>query len=207
MCIRDRPIAVTTFAAAPSGVPAAYSSLYQGLQSNMATDFALVNAQSTGAKYPVNYSISLTAANDNSGLRTNFTSLTAVDQELDGAQSLGLNAVMVSLGFPIFDQYFWEFIGQTTSQAQQTVQNYLSFYELIAQDIHGRKDVNGTPMKLIIEANPLLTVDNPGTNLNPTGYYQSLSFATYEQRQMCIRDSLRGVDAVGSDRPALCREA
>jgi hypothetical protein len=177
------PIAVTTFAAAPSGVPAAYSSLYQGLQSNMATDFALVNAQSTGAKYPVNYSISLTAANDNSGLRTNFTSLTAVDQELDGAQSLGLNAVMVSLGFPIFDQYFWEFIGQTTSQAQQTVQNYLSFYELIAQDIHGRKDVNGTPMKLIIEANPLLTVDNPGTNLNPTGYYQSLSFATYEQRR------------------------
>jgi hypothetical protein len=51
------PIAVTTFASVPAGVPAAYQSLYQGVQSNMATDFALVNAQSTGAKYPVNYSV------------------------------------------------------------------------------------------------------------------------------------------------------
>ena len=38
-------------------------------------------------------------------------------------------------------------------------------------------------MRMIVEANPLLTVDNPGTNLNPTAYYQSLSFATYEQRR------------------------
>jgi hypothetical protein len=149
----------------------------------MATDFAIVNAQSTGAKYPVNYSVSLTAVNDNGGLRTNFTNLTTVNQALNAAQALGMNAVMVSLGFPTFDQDFYEFIGQTPSQAQQTVQNYLSFYELVAQDIHGRKDVNGTPMKLIIEANPLLTVDNLGTNLNPTAYYQSLSFATYEERR------------------------
>jgi hypothetical protein len=38
-------------------------------------------------------------------------------------------------------------------------------------------------MRMIVEANPLLTVDNPGTNMNPTAYYQSLSFATYEQRR------------------------
>ncbi|HXM45318.1 MAG TPA: hypothetical protein VN924_29045 [Bryobacteraceae bacterium] len=175
-------IAVTTFAAAPSGVPSAYQSLYQGVQSNMATDYTLVSAQSTGVKYPVNYSVCLTSANDNGG-RTNFTSLIAVDQELDGVQSMGMNAVMVSLGFPIFDQYFWEFIGQTSTQAAQTVQNYLSFYESVAKDIHGRKDINGNPMRMIIEANPLLTVDNPGGNPDPTGYYQSLSLATYEQRR------------------------
>jgi len=177
------PIQVATFAPAPPGVPAAYQSLYQGLESNMATDFALVNAQWTGAKYPVNYSICLTSANDNSGLRTNFTSLTTVDENLNAAQALGMNAVMVSLGFPIFDQDFYEFIGQTPTQAQQTVQNYLSFYELVAQAIHSRKDVNGTPMRMIIEANPVLTVDNPSTNMNPTAYYQSLSFATYQQRR------------------------
>ena len=177
------PIAVTTFASVPAGVPAAYQSLYQGVQSNMATDFALVNAQSTGAKYPVNYSISLTTANDNGGVRTLFTNLTAVDQELNGAQALGMNAVMVSLGFPMFDQNFYEFLGQTPAQAQQTVQNYLTYYELVAQDIHSRKDINGTPMRMVVEANPLLTVDNPGTNMNPTAYYQSLSFATYEQRR------------------------
>jgi hypothetical protein len=177
------PIAVTTFASVPAGVPAAYQSLYQGVQSNMATDFALVNAQSTGAKYPVNYSVCLTSANDNGGLRLNFTDLTAVDQQLNAAQALGMNAVMVSLGFPIFDQNFYEFLGQTPTQAQQTVQNYLTYYELVAQAIHSRKDINGTPMRMIVEANPLLTVDNPGTNMDPTAYYQSLSFATYEQRR------------------------
>jgi hypothetical protein len=177
------PIAVSTFAPGPSGVPATYQSLYQGLQSNMATDFALVNAQSTGVKYPVNYSVSLTDANENSGLRTNFTSLTNVDQELNTAQALGMNAVMVSVGYPMFDQNFYEFIGQTPAQAKQTVQNYLTFYELVAQDIHGRKDIDGTPMRMIVEANPLLTVDNPGTDLDATGYYQSLSFTAYEQRR------------------------
>jgi hypothetical protein len=89
----------------------------------------------------------------------------------------------VSLGFPIFDQNFYEFIGQTPTQAQQTVQNYENFYQLVAQDIHGRLDSDGKPMRIIVEANPLLTVDNPGVTLNATGYYQSLSFTTYEQRR------------------------
>jgi hypothetical protein len=177
------PMAVTTFAPAPSDVPATYESLYQGLASNIATDTALLNAQWTGAKYPVNYSASLTSVNDNSGLRNSFTNLTAVNQELNGLQALGINAVMVSLGFPIFDQNFYEFIGQTASQAQQTVQNYENFYQLVAQDIHGRKDSDGKPMRIIVEANPLLTVDNPGATLNPAGYYQSLSLTTYEQRR------------------------
>jgi hypothetical protein len=53
----------------------------------------------------------------------------------------------------------------------------------VAQDIHSLKDINGKPMRMIVEANPLLTVDNPGTGLNATAYYQSLSFTTYEQRR------------------------
>jgi hypothetical protein len=176
-------MAVTTFAPTPSDVPATYESLYQGLRSDIATDTALLNAQWTGAKYPVNYSASLTSANDNNGLLTNFTNLTAVNQDLNGLQALGINAVMVTLGFPMFDQNFYEFIGQTPTQAQQTVLNYQTFYQLVAQDIHGRKDSYGKPMRMIVEANPLLTVDNPGATLNPAGYYQSLSFTTYEHRR------------------------
>jgi hypothetical protein len=177
------PMAVTTFAPVPLDVPSTYESLYQGLESNIATDMALLNAQWTGVKYPVNYSATLTSVNDNSGLRTNFTNLTAVNQELNGLQAMGINAVMVSLGFPIFDVNFYEFIGQTPTQAQQTVENYETFYQLVAQDIHGRLDSNGKPMRIIVEANPLLTVDNPGVTLNATGYYQSLSLTTYEQRR------------------------
>ena len=176
-------MAVTTFAPVPSGVPATYASLYQGLWSDVATDKTLLDAQWTGVKYPVNYSATLISANDNNGLRTNFTSLTAVDQELNGLQALGINAVMVSLGFPIFDQNFYEFIGQTSAQAQQTVLNYETFYQLVAQDIHGRMDSDGKPMRMIVEANPLLTIANPGVTLNAAGYYRSLSFTTYEQRR------------------------
>lgn len=176
-------IAVTTFAQAPAAVPSNYQSLYQGLQSNIATDLALVSAQWSGVKYPVNYSATLLSANHNGGLRIFFTNLTGVDQELDALQALGINAVMVTVGFPIFDPNFYQFIGQTPTQAQQTVQNYLTFYELVAQDIHGRKDIYGKPMRMIVEANPLLTVDNAGTNLDPTRYYQSLNFTTYQQRR------------------------
>jgi hypothetical protein len=175
--------AVTTFAPVPSGVATTYASLYQGLESDIATDIALLNPEWTGVKYPVNYSASLTSANDNGGLRWNFTNLTNVNQELSGLQAIGINAVMVTVGFPIFDQNFYEFIGQTPSQAQQTVANYESFYQLVAQAIHGRKDSFGKPMRMIVEANPLLTVDGTSTTLNATGYYQSLSFTTYEQRR------------------------
>ena len=177
------PMAITTYAPAPADVPATYQSLYQGLESDMATDFVLINAQWAGTKYPVSYSSSLISADENGGLRTSFTDMTMVDQEIDGLQALGINAVMVEAGFPIFDQNFWEFIGQTSSQAKQTVQNYLTFYELVAQDIHGRKDVDGKPMVMIMEANPLLTVDDAADSLNASGYYQSLSLETYEQRR------------------------
>jgi hypothetical protein len=177
------PIAITTFAPAPPNVPAIYQSLYQGLQSSFATDLALVGAQWTGVKYPVNYSSTLMSALADGGLRTYFTNLTAVDQELDALQGLGINAVLVIVGFPIFDQNFYRYIGQTPTQAQQTVQNYLTFYELVAQDIHSRKDSYGKPMRMIVEANPLLTVDGSRTNLDPTAYYQSLSFTTYKQRR------------------------
>jgi hypothetical protein len=177
------PMSVTTYAAVPAGVPPTYQSLYQGIESNMSTDFALINAQWAGTKYPVKYSSSLMSADENAGLRTSFTNLTAVNQELDGLQALGINAALVEVGFPIFDQNFWEFIGQSASQAHQTVQNYLTFYELVAQDVHGRKGSNGKPMILIVEANPLLTVDDPADSLNASGYYQSLSFETYEERR------------------------
>ena len=177
------PIAVTTFAPVPAGVPATYQSLYQGVQSNMATDFALVSAQSTGAKYPVNYSISLTGSNDNGGVRLNFTNLTPLNQQLNAAQALGMNAVMVSLGFPIFDQKFYEFLGQTPVPGAANRPELLDLLRTGGPGIHSRKDINGTPMRMIVEANPLLTVDNPGTNMDPTAYYKSLSFATYEQRR------------------------
>lgn len=174
-------IAVTTFAAAPPGVRSTYKSLYQGIESNIATDAALMSAQYNGTKYPVNYASVLMSANDDNGVRTSFTDLTPVDNELNVLQAVGFNTVMVRVGFPLFDQSFWEFLGQTSAQAQQTVQNYLSFYELVAQDIHSRKDVNGQPMKFIVEACPLMTVDNPGTNLNAAGFYQSLSLESYEE--------------------------
>ncbi|MFN7997496.1 MAG: hypothetical protein U0Q18_28015 [Bryobacteraceae bacterium] len=176
-------IGVTVFLPAATNVPAMYTGLYQGLVSNITTDLQLINAQWTGAKYGVNYAATLKSANQNAGVRTYYTNLSGVDQELDGLQNMGINAVMVTVGFPLLDQNFYQYLGQTATQAQQTVQNYLTFYQLVAQDIHSRKDVYGKPLRMIVEANPMLTVDGASADQDPTRYYQSLSFATYQQRR------------------------
>jgi hypothetical protein len=98
------PIAVTTFAPAPSGVPAAYSVALSGLAEQHGYGLRPGQRAVDRGQVPGELLDFPHGANDNSGLRTNFTSLTAVDQEFNAAQSLGMNAVMVSLGFPIFDQ-------------------------------------------------------------------------------------------------------
>jgi hypothetical protein len=96
--------------------------------------------------------------------------------ELDGEVSLGVKAVTVEIGFPVFDPNFYIFNGQSAVQAQQTVQNWLDYYVNLAQAIHSRG------LKMIVEANPLLSFYISSTSsFNPTGYYKSLDFATYEK--------------------------
>jgi len=158
-------------------VPAQYASLYNQLEGYVTTDDKLVSSQWDGTVYPVNYAAELLTADTNAGPGI----LTASERqmmtaELDGEVSLGVKAVTVEIGFPVFDPNFYIFNGQSAVQAQQTVQNWLDYYVNLAQAIHSRG------LKMIVEANPLLSFYISSTSsFNPTGYYKSLDFATYEK--------------------------
>jgi hypothetical protein len=158
-------------------VPAQYASLYNQLEGYVTTDDKLVSSQWDGTVYPVNYAAELITADTNAGPGI----LTASERqmmtaELDGEVSLGVKAVTVEIGFPVFDPNFYIFNGQSAAQAQQTVQNWLDYYVNLAQAIHSRG------LKMIVEANPLLSFYISSTSsFNPTGYYKSLDFATYEK--------------------------
>ncbi len=96
--------------------------------------------------------------------------------ELNGEAAMGVKAVTVEIGCPVFDPDFYIFSGQTAAQAQQTVQSWLSYYQFLVQAIHQRG------LKMIVEDNPLLTYYiSSNSSFNPGSYYKTLSFAAFEQ--------------------------
>jgi hypothetical protein len=147
------------------------------LEGYVTTDDKLVSSQWDGTVYPVNYAAELLTADTNAGPGILTSSeRQMMTAELDGEVSLGVKAVTVEIGFPVFDPNFYIFNGQSAAQAQQTVQNWLDYYVNLAQAIHSRG------LKMIVEANPLLSFYISSTSsFNPTGYYKSLDFATYEK--------------------------
>jgi hypothetical protein len=105
-------------------VPAQYASLYNQLEGYVTTDDKLVSSQWDGTVYPVNYAAELLTADTNAGPGILTSSeRQMMTAELDGEVSLGVKAVTVEIGFPVFDPNFYIFNGQSAAQAQQTVQN------------------------------------------------------------------------------------
>jgi hypothetical protein len=132
-----------------------------------------------GSSFPVNYAAELLTADANAGPGILQSAQQQVmTQEINGEVAMGVKAITVQIGFPIFDPDFYEFSGQTAAQAQQTVQSWISYYQSVAQAIHNRG------IKMIVESNPLLSYYISGnSSFNPGGYFKSLDFATYEERR------------------------
>ena len=160
-----------------SGVPAQYQSLYNQLQGYVTNNTNLISAQWDGSYYPVNYSAELATADTNAGPGILQSSDQQVMiEELNGEAAMGVKAVTVEIGCPVFDPNFYIFSGQSATQAQQTVQTWLSYYQSLAQAIHNRG------LKMIVESNPLLTYYiSSQSSFNPGAYYKTLDFAAYEQ--------------------------
>jgi len=97
-------------------------------------------------------------------------------EELNGEAAMGVKAITVEIGYPVFDPDFYILSGQSAAQAQQTVQTWISYYQSVAQAIHSRG------LKMIVESNALLTYYiSSQSSFNPGAYYKTLSFASYEQ--------------------------
>ena len=135
-----------------------------------------VSAAWDGNSYAVNYAAELLTADTNAGPGILQASTQQVMiEELNGEAALGVKAVTVEIGFPVFDPNFYMFNGQTATQAQQSVQTWLDYYKSLVSAIHSRG------LKMIVESNPLLTYYiSSQSSFNPGGYYKSLDFATYE---------------------------
>ena len=176
------PTTTTLTAALPvttplPSVPALYQPLYNQLQGYVTDNINQITTQWDGSAYPVNYSTELVTADTNAGpgILQNSEQQSMIN-ELNGEAAMGVKAVTVEIGCPVFDPDFYIFAGQTSTQAQQTVQSWLSYYQSLAQAIHQRG------LKMIVEANPLLTFYiSSDSSFNPGAFYKTLTFTAYEQ--------------------------
>lgn len=152
----------------PGNVPSQYESLYGGLQTALNTANQDISGWN-GGSYPVHYAVELINADAQIGPGV-LNRLPQIDEELDSDQAMGVGAVVLEAGFPLFDQTFYSYAGSSYAPQQ-----FISFYQSVIAAIHAHG------MKVVIEANPLETVQVGGTNnpLNPTAFYQSLTWQQY----------------------------
>ncbi len=108
----------------------------------------------------------LLSANSNaaSQIMNSGFSRTSAKKEVDAMRALGVQAVTVEIGYPVFDRDFYSSLARTGKLAGQ----FMTYYQGLAQYV---RSLN---MKLIVEANPLLTVSiaSAGSPLDPTGFYK-----------------------------------
>lgn len=140
--VTNNPPSSATFVAPPA-VPAEYQAIYNDLSSTLASFNGTV-PPSKGE--PVMIAGDLLYANSNAGealLRPE--TLIAVEQELDGLHTLGINGVVVAIKFPMLEPDF------------PHSADYLQFYKQVSAEIHKRN------MKFLVEAGPAFS----GTIFSP----------------------------------------
>jgi hypothetical protein len=156
------------FAQAPP-VPTEYQNLYNYLNTQITGFNSAVNAGWNGSSYPYLDAPQLLAASSDgytNELQPGYT--LAVYAQLEELQALGVGAVTVHINFPILYQPFYTYIGNP-GQYQQ----FVSFYQQLAQNIHARG------LKLVVEAS--LGVSLAGeTNISQfQSYLSTLSWSEY----------------------------
>jgi hypothetical protein len=149
------------------------------LQGYISADDELISAQWDGSGYPVGYSAELLTADANSGPSIlQISTQQEMNEELDAEKSLGLHAITVQIGFPIFEPDFYIASGESAIEAQNSMQTWLNYYQSLAQNIHA------LGLKMIVESNPLLsTFISSESSFNPGTYFQSIDFATYQEKR------------------------
>ncbi len=151
-------------------VPATYQPLYSELQGKLNALSNTVNSQWNGQKGDTIYSGELLNANSNSGLQLlGPTTRSRYLMELNGLKSLGVQAVVVKMGFPLLYQPFLQFNGDP-----QDYNSVISFFQQVVADVHAAN------MKVIVESASIFPgFFSSNSGLNVAGYYQQLSYNDY----------------------------
>jgi hypothetical protein len=118
-------------------VPSEYQGLYSQLKAYLDSCDQLINSSWDGTTYTVSYAAELLTADANAGpgILQNSSQQVMI-QELDGERLLGVKAITIQTGFPIFEPAFYQASGQSDSEAQTSVQTWISYYQSVAQAVH-----------------------------------------------------------------------
>ena len=161
----------------PPNVPSAYQPIYSELL-NYLNNFNATLPPGSNPAYPTVMSINLTAADSNVGPQL-VSGLPAVQPgqtqqpplniqlELNALKAMGVQAVMVEVGFPMLYEPFLSGQGQTYS-------SFVTYYQAVANA------VRAAGLKLIVENDTLLTnSDEAGWDVAP--FYATLDWNSYQQ--------------------------
>ncbi len=154
-------------ASTPPPVPQTYLDLYNSLNNYLGSFNTTLNGLWHGTKYPVAFTGTLTVADANSGPQlVNSGYYFGVQLQLQALKAMGVQAVMVEVGFPMLYAPFF------SSQSQY--QQFVSFYAQVASDI------KAAGLKLVVENNCLLSNDvQAGWVTAP--FYATLNWTQYQQ--------------------------
>ena len=156
---------------APPSPPAGYCTTIYGELSGDLTAFNMQMQSGPAPWTPVGtsntvYSANLQSADGNTGVGLISTGyLASVQNQLQELQALGIQGVMVQVGFPVL---YAPFFGGDTE-----LQPYLTFYSQVAQA------VRSAGLKLIVENDVLLSDDIQGNWPDLNSFYATLDWNQY----------------------------
>jgi hypothetical protein len=151
-----------------SDVPATYLDLCNTVTSDIAAFNGTLNGLWNGSRYPVLYTGALWNADANAGLKLiNSGYFTAVQTQLQALKAMGVQAIIVEVGFPMLYEPFFS----SSDQYQQ----FVNFYSQVAAA------VRGMGLKLIVENQCLAVgIAQAGWGSQLTQFYTSLDWDQYQ---------------------------
>jgi fibronectin type 3 domain-containing protein len=147
-------------------IPPVFQDLYTTLNTDLNSFNTTLNGM-PGSQTPTLFTGNLKDADSNAGPQLASGSMVSIQLQLQELKSMGVQAIMVEVGFPVLYEPF------LTSQGQSYAQ-WVTFYQQLAAL------VRAAGLKLIIENDTLLTNDvQAGWNAAP--FYATLNWTEYQQ--------------------------
>jgi len=148
-------------------IPAEFQAIYSSLNTYLVNFNTTLNAQPL-SHFPLLSTAALTNADANAGPQlVNPGTIAGLQLQLNELKAMGVQAVMVEVGFPMLYAPFLTSQGQTQAQ-------FVSFYQQVAQLIRA------AGLKVIVENDTLLAYDvSAGWDAAP--FYATLSWSQYQQ--------------------------
>jgi chitodextrinase len=157
-------------------VPNQYQGLYSQLDADLANFESTISSYSTPTAVQVAYSAELKSAHSNLGPELLVPlHYSATMMELDSLKALGVQAITISVNFPVLDPGFY--------QDPSNYNSYLNFYTRLASDIRARN------LKFIVKTS-LVNRSTGYTSLDPGPFYDSLTLNDYQNGRMQMAQTI-----------------